>query len=240
MTASYCDLRAGRDFLVSGSVILLLTALMVLIAVWYVKPRATVPLPPARCRVTLIPSGLASTSLAPIHFSLPSKIGFSRTLRPGDPRLTTTLGPRPEDIRFLPREKKAELLLPAPEPAAAPGFTPWSEGAPVFAPVTPVRTGWTMTAEPAGGAEVALPADFSAAAQWPAQGPWSAVVRLEAGADGRVEHVFLMPPPPEPAVAARLEGLMRRARLGAGGREGRIKIRRVEPAAGADAEGARP
>lgn len=239
MTASTADRRASRDLLVSGGVILFLTAMMVLIAVWYVKPRPAVPLPPGRCRVTMIPPGVARTAWAPIHFSLPSKISFSRTVQPGDPRLTTKLSPRPEDVRYLPRESKPDLLLPAPEKAALPAFTPWVGEGPVFAAVAPGTGSGAVTAEPLEGATVTLPPDFGTPGNWTSSGSWSLTVRLEAGKDGRVEHVFLGAPAPAPAVAARLEGWMRQARL-TGGREARLRISRIEPPTGGNGEGSKP
>jgi hypothetical protein len=242
MTPFYADRRARRDFLASGSAILLLTGLMILISMWYMKPRQVKPVPPAVCRVTMIPPGLARAALAPIHFSLPSKIGFSRTVQPGDPRLVTKLGTRPEDVRFLPREAKPDPLLAEPEKAPLPAFTPWRGDPPVFDPVAPVPADGAVTIEPLEGATLVLPPDLNAAARWPASGPWSAVVRLEAGADGRVEHVFLMPPAPEPALRASLERLMRQARVSGGAREARVRISRMAAPAGTgtEREGTKP
>lgn len=238
--ASFQDRRAGRDFLVSGAGILVLAALMVLIAVWYVKPRPAVPLPPARCRVTIIPPDMARVALAPIHFSLPSRIGFSRTVHPGQPRLATPLSPRPEDVRYLPREPKPESPPPAAERPALPLFKPWREETPVFVPIAGPAAG-TVTIEPLEGPEVVLPAGFSASEKLAGSGSWSVVARLAAGADGRVEHVFLMPPVPAPPVAARVVGVLRQARLAeSGGREARVRIGRLDSGTGGNREGTKP
>jgi hypothetical protein len=240
MNTAYADARASRDFIASGAGILLLTALLFLIAIWYVKPRKAKPLPPPPCRVMYVREGADRTALAPIHFSLPSKIGFSRTVQPGDPRLATTLGPRTEDIRYLPREPGPDSVIPIQGTIPAPLFRPWLEEAPVFAPVPSGPLAWTVVIEPQDGAECVFPPGLSEAAQGLSEGAWSAVVRLQADAEGRVTHVFMMPPLPEKGVAARLESLIRRTRLAGGARECRVKISRVELPAGPAEKGAKP
>ncbi len=240
MTTSYVSTRGGRDLMASGMGILLLTALLVLIAAWYVKPRRATPVPPPPCRVMYIREGADRTALAPIHFSLPSKIGFSRTVQPGDPRLTTTLGSRTEDIRFLPRDPGAENVIPVQALAPAPLFQPAPEESPVFAPVPSGPLAWKIVVEPQDGAGCVLPAGLEESALGLAEGGWTAVVRLQAGPDGRVSHAFVMPPALARGVGEKLESLMRRVRLEGGVRECRVKISRVELPAGPAQEGMKP
>ncbi len=232
--------RAGRDIIASGMGILFLAALLVLIAAWYVKPRAAMPVPPPPCRVMYIQEGEDRTALAPIHFSLPSKIGFSRTVQPGDPRIVTTLKPRAEDIRYLPRESVPDNVIPPQDSVSLPLFRPWPEEAPVFPPVPMSKRAWKIVIEAQLGAECLLPPGLEADAPGLSEGAWSAVVRLQAGPDGRVSHVFMIPPVPGKGVSSRLESLMRRARLAGGGRECRLKISRVEVPAETGQEGAKP
>jgi hypothetical protein len=240
MNSAYVDVRAGRDVVASGAGILLLTTLLILIAAWYVKPRRAIPVPPPPCRVMYIREGADRTALAPIHFSLPSKIGFSRTVQPGDPRVATTLGPRTEDIRYLPREAGPENVIPIQGTASAPLFRPWSDETPVFAPVPAGPLTWKVVVEPQEGMGCVLPPGLAEEAQGLAPGAWSAMMRLQAGPDGRVTHVFLLPPVPENGVGARLESLMRKTRLEGGARECRVKISRVELPAGPAGEGTKP
>jgi hypothetical protein len=88
---------------------------------------------------------------------------------------------------------------------------------------------------------VVLPAGFSASEKLAGSGSWSVVARLAAGADGRVEHVFLMPPVPAPPVAARVVGVLRQARLAeSGGREARVRIGRLDSGTGGNREGTKP
>lgn len=235
MTGAFADRRANRDFLASGIGILLLGVLMGAIAWWYVRPVPGLPAPPLRCRVTYV---LQQSMLpAPIHFSLPSKIGFSRTVQPGDPKAATTLGPRAADIRFLPREPAADLAFPPSKPVQ-PGFSPLPVAEPVFKPLGPGARIWTVVAESLNGPGLVLPDGFEDASRWPAAGSWTAVMRLEAGEDGRIRHAFLMPPAPEPDIAGKIEMLMRKARL-EGSRSCRVKISRVEVPAETGREGAK-
>ncbi|MFO7534273.1 MAG: hypothetical protein R6X19_01075 [Kiritimatiellia bacterium] len=239
MTA-YADPRTSRDFLASGAGILLVAILLVLIALWYVKPRPAIPLPPARCRVMYVRENAARTALAPIHFSLPSKIGFSRTVQPGDPRMTTTLGSRLADPVFLPRETGADNALPTLAKNEAPVFRPEQDEAPVFRPAPAGAPAWGMVATVVEGGGLVLPDDLADAALWPAPGAWSATVRVQGGPDGRAAHVFILPPVPETGVASRLSALMKRVRFEAGSREGVVKVSRIEVPADGAGEGARP
>jgi hypothetical protein len=236
VTATFADRRGNRDFLASGIGILLLGALMLMIAWWYVRPAPGLKPPLMHGRVTYVLQ--QSAMPAPIHFSLPSKIGFSRTVQPGDPKATTTLGPRAADIRFLPREPEAEFVFPVPVKSGPPAFNPWREEEPVFKPLGPGDRRWTMVAESLNGPGLVLPQGFEEAAQWPAAGAWTAIMRLEAGDDGRVKHAFLMPPVPEAGVAGRIEILMRKARI-EGSRSCRVKISRVDVPAETGQEGAK-
>lgn len=240
MRSVYEDIRTSRDFLAAGVWLLALTGLLVLASAWYLKPRRTNPLPPVPCRITYIREGPSRLALAPIHFSLPTKIGFSRTVQPRDPRIATTLGARTEDIRFLPRESGRALPLPPAENRPAPVFQPLADESPVFAPVPAGELAWKVTSEPMEGTACAMPPELEEAARWPAEGAWSAVLRLEAGADGRVSRVFVMPPLPDTGVTARLVGVMKRARLEGNARECRVKISRVQVPVAAGKEGATP
>ena len=225
MTATYADRRAARDLLASGLLILALSAQLVAVAAWYVQSPSPVSAPPVLSRVYMIPPGQAQGDWAPIHFSLPSKFGFSRTVHPGDPRAATKLGPRTEELRFLPRAPRPEPALPAP-PRTAPAFEPWRDGTPAYAPVRPaVPTGRPLV-EALDGPAPLLPPEFGAASNWAGSGTWSVQARLEAGSDGRVNRVFLLPPLPASAVSARLENGLRVARL-AGGGTTRIRITRA-------------
>lgn len=237
MIARYVDNRAGRDFLASGMGIILGAVMLVLMANWYATPPSAVRPPPVRTRVTYVVNPAAASRPAPIYFSLPSDIGFSRTVQPGDPRIATTLGPRVTDVGFLPREPLPEHGLAMSGKTSTPVFQPWREEEPVFKPFGPGSLAWKMAAEPMNGRGLVLPDGFQEAAQWPASGAWSAVMRLEAGEDGRIRHAFLMPPFPEAELGRKLEQLMRKARL-EGERDCRVKISRVEVPAGA--EGVRP
>lgn len=239
MTA-YADPRASRDFLASGGAILLLAGVLILIALWYVKPRPAIPLPPARCRVMYIRENAERSALAPIHFSLPSKIGFSRTVQPGDPRMATTLGPRTADTLFLPREMAGEQPLPTLAKGAPPVFRPVPDEEPVFRAAPAGTPSWKMVASVVEGGSLAFPDDLADAALWPAPGAWTATVRVQGGPDGRVSHVFVLPPVPDAGVAGRLTALMKRARFEAGSREGLVKISRVEAPPEGVAEGAKP
>jgi hypothetical protein len=161
-------------------------------------------------------------------------------VQPGDPRMATTLGPRTEDIRFLPREPGPENAIPVPNTVSAPPFRPWPEEEPVFGPVPAGPREWKIVVEPQDGMGCVLPSGLEEAAQGLVPGAWTASARLLAGPDGRVTHVFMMPPVPENGVGARLESLMRRARLEGGARECRVKISRVELPAGPAKEGTKP
>ena len=234
MNPSYVDTRTGRDFFTAGASLLVLTGLLIWTSAWYLQLPRFYAAPPPSCRVMYIREGADRTALAPVHFSLPTKIGFSRTVQPGDPRIPTTLGGRAEDVRFLPRAADADAAVPdlGSAPPAPPAFQPSVAEPPLFAPVAAGALAWKALAEPVDGAPVELPAGFENAAQWPAAGSWSALVRLEAGPDGRVTHVFVMPPAPEQGVAVRVENLMRRARLQGPSRDSRVKISRVEAPVG--------
>ena len=157
----------------------------------------------------------------------------------------TRLAEQPVPETVQPVRETAPVAAPPPvievvPPAAAPAFQPWPEQAPVFAPLHSNSLGWTILAEPADGAGCVLPAELADAARWPAAGPWTAVVRLEAGQDGRINHLFVMPPAPETGVTARLTALLRKARLAGPARECRIKNSRVEAPVVRNAEGAEP
>ncbi len=239
MSAVYEDNRTSRDFLASSAWLLLMMGVLVLACVWYVNPRRTYQVPPLRSRVAYVRESGDRSALAPIHFSLPSKIGFSRTVQPGDPRIATTLDPRSENVRYLPRAPGTATPT-VPNPVTTPAFQPWPDERPVFAPVEPGALAWTILAEPLDGAGCEWPPGLAEAAQWPAAGAWTAVVRIEAGADGRVEHLFVLPPAPENGVAARLAALLKRARFTGEARVCRVKISRVEAPVIKGREGAKP
>ena len=235
----YEDIRTSRDFMVSSAWLLLMTAMLVLACSWYVNPPRAYRVPPLHGRVAYVWESADQSVLAPIIFSLPSKNGFSRTVQPGDPRLVPTLEPRTEDVRVLPRlPGTTALSVPNPEPA--PAFQPWPDEGPVFAPVETGALAWTILAEPVDGAGCVLPAGLAEAAQWPAAGAWTAVVRLEAGSGGRVEHLFVMPPVPENGVAGRLAALLKKARFEGAARACCVKISRVEAPVARGREGANP
>lgn len=235
MKTRHLDRRTSRDFLTSSAALLALTGLLAGIAAWYLKPPRAYPVPPLRSRVAYLRERADRGALAPIHFSLPSKIGFSRTVQLGDPRLPTTLGHRPEWVRFLPRPA-VPVSMPTPQPPA-PAFEPWPQEAPVFPPVATSRLVWTILVEGAEEAGCRLPAALAEAADWPASGSWTAVVFLEGEADGRVRHLFVMPPAPESGVTARLAAQLRQARFEGAARRCRVKISRIEVPSDPDREG---
>jgi hypothetical protein len=225
MTPFFSDRRGNRDILSSGAGILLLAGLLFMIANWYVKIPRSLAVPPFQTRVTYVLQRSADAQPTRIYFSLPSVFGFSRTVQPGDPKAVTTLGLRAADIRYLPRAPGKGLEFPAVVKPVQPAFSPWREEDPVFKPVSGLT--WKMVVEPLEGPSPALPKGFEETANWPVAGAWTAVMRLEAGKDGKVRHVFLMPPMPDPALAAKVESLMRKARLEGGG-SCRVKVSRVE------------